>query len=333
MLLLLRRVRPAQIFPEAVTIWNGQTDLGSTRINPENDDMSSLSFENLFPADSGSESDPNANPVPSIRSRKLPASWSDSISEALREMHVCSDASPWVLSGARRCVECFFALTALVFFLPLMAVAAILVRLSSPGPVFFRQKRMGRDGREFTLYKFRSMRPESGCGSCITVIGDSRITPIGAFLRRYKLDELPQFWNVLRGDMSLVGPRPKLPHHEGLHLACRPGITGVATLAFRREEEFLSGIPAQELEAFYELFVKPAKATLDLEYIRSATLASDTAILWRTASSCLFASRNSVAELAQIVARHAAERAAPASVPAASAADPRPRAAGLVSDL
>ncbi|MFP5229806.1 MAG: sugar transferase [Acidobacteriota bacterium] len=207
-------------------------------------------------------------------------------------------ASPWALSAIRRTLDISVAVLALIAFCPLMLLAALLVRWGSPGPIFFRQRRMGRNGREFTLYKFRSMCPKKGNNVCITVSGDARITPVGALLRRYKLDELPQFWNVLRGDMSLVGPRPKLPHHEALRLACRPGITGAATLAFRNEEEFLSEIPADQLEAFYETFVKPAKAHLDLEYMRTATFGSDVKILWRTATSCLFSNDSAVAESA-----------------------------------
>jgi lipopolysaccharide/colanic/teichoic acid biosynthesis glycosyltransferase len=203
------------------------------------------------------------------------------------------------------------AALALIAFLPLMVFAAVLVRLGSDGPVFFRQKRMGRHGTEFTLYKFRSMCPKKGSNSCITVTGDARITPVGALLRRYKLDELPQFWNVLRGDMCLVGPRPKLPHHEALHMACRPGITGAATLAFRNEEEFLSEIPEDKLETFYEMFVKPAKAHLDLEYMRAATLTSDLEIVWRTATACLFSKDDSLAKSAEAITQYEAARLAP----------------------
>lgn len=206
----------------------------------------------------------------------------------------------------RRAIDVLVAALALVVFLPVMLGAAILVRFGSPGPVFFRQKRMGRDGKEFTLYKFRSMCPKKGNNSSITVSGDIRITPVGALLRRYKLDELPQFWNVLRGDMSLVGPRPKLPHHEALHMACRPGITGVATLAFRKEEEFLSEIPQDQLETFYELFVKPAKAQLDLEYMRNATLTSDMKVLWRTARACLLPIDDSLTESADTIVQYEA---------------------------
>jgi Bacterial sugar transferase len=112
---------------------------------------------------------------------------------------------------------------------------------------------------------------------------------------------------VLRGDMSLVGPRPKLPHHEALLLPCRPGITGVATLAFRREEEFLSEIPEDQLETFYETFVKPAKAQLDLEYMRTATLVSDLKVLWRTASACLFPADDALAESAETILQYETE--------------------------
>lgn len=195
--------------------------------------------------------------------------------------------SAWALSRSRRVIDFVVAGLALTVFLPLMGVVAIAVRLSSPGPVLFKQERMGRNGAVFTLYKFRSMRVAADQSSPITVRGDNRITRIGKLLRQYKLDELPQFWNVLRGDMSLVGPRPKLPHHEGLHMPFRPGITGAATLAFRFEEEMLSQIPRQHLDTYYDKFVKPSKARIDWEYMRSATFRSDIGILWQTAKSCI----------------------------------------------
>jgi lipopolysaccharide/colanic/teichoic acid biosynthesis glycosyltransferase len=193
----------------------------------------------------------------------------------------------WINSGRRRAFDFLVALTALLALSPLLAVLALVVYLSSAGPIFFRQRRMGRHGNEFTLYKFRSMRVSGASGSPITVTGDSRITPIGTFLRRYKLDELPQFWNVLIGDMSLVGPRPKLPQHEALYLRVRPGITGPATLAFRQEEEVLAEIPAEELDAFYQEVVKPSKAWIDMDYIARATFSSDLRLLSDTCTSCL----------------------------------------------
>lgn len=195
--------------------------------------------------------------------------------------------SPWALSRSRRMIDAAVAVIALVVFFPVFGLVALGVRLSSPGPMLFKQKRMGRNGCVFTLYKFRSMRVAEDHSSPITVSGDNRITPLGRLLRKFKLDELPQFWNVLCGDMSLVGPRPKLPHHEGLHMPFRPGITGAATLAFRFEEEMLSQIPRQHLDAYYDRFVKPSKAKIDWDYMRSATLHTDIAILFETAKSCI----------------------------------------------
>jgi lipopolysaccharide/colanic/teichoic acid biosynthesis glycosyltransferase len=197
-----------------------------------------------------------------------------------------SEVSQWALSGVRRGMDVVLATVALTISLPFMGLAALAVRFSSPGPILFKQKRMGRAGNVFTLYKFRSMRLEAELSSHITVTGDSRITRTGSLLRKYKLDELPQFWNVLRGDMSLVGPRPKLPHHEGLHMLFRPGITGAATLAFRHEEQMLSQIPSEHLDAYYDQYVKPLKAKIDWEYMRSASLKSDLGILWQTAKCC-----------------------------------------------
>lgn len=226
-----------------------------------------------------------------------------------------SDASPWAMSGLRRAVEFAVAAAALLFLMPLLALAAALVLLDSEGPILFRQQRMGRNGREFTLYKFRSMRKDACRSACITVSGDARVTRAGAFLRRHKLDELPQFWNVLRGDMGLVGPRPKLPHLEALHMTYRPGITGAATLAFRNEERLLSRIPQHEVDIFYDRFIKPVKARLDLEYMRSASCRSDVEILWRTFAACLARSGEghsepgSLSESAQAIARCSAASA------------------------
>ena len=192
------------------------------------------------------------------------------------------------MSKTRTCLDRVVAALVLLFLLPPMLIILLVVRLSSPGPALFRQRRAGRNRKEFTLYKFRSMRVDEPEGPAITVSGDGRITPAGAILRRYKLDELPQFWNVLTGSMSLVGPRPKLRRHEGLDLPYRPGITGIATLAFRDEERILADIPRDQLDAFYEICIKPRKAQLDMEYMHRATLASDLRLLWRTCASCLF---------------------------------------------
>ena len=196
-------------------------------------------------------------------------------------------ASSWALSKRRRLFDCTVAGAAMILSFPLLILIALLVRITSSGPVLFRQKRMGRNGVEFTLYKFRSMRVEEPRGSHITVSGDARITRVGSLLRRYKLDELPQFWNVLKGDMSLVGPRPKLPRHEALLMTARPGITGPATLAFRCEEELLLEIDESDLELFYEIVIKPAKARIDFDYMQNATCRSDLKLLWSTFATCL----------------------------------------------
>lgn len=132
----------------------------------------------------------------------------------------------------------------LIVLSPVMLVVALLIKIKMPGgPVLFKQKRVGKDGRLFTMVKFRSMTVEHG-GSSVSVAGESRITPLGAKLRRYKLDELPELWNVLRGDMSFVGPRPDVPGYadqlqgdDREVLQLRPGITGPASLKYRDEEE------------------------------------------------------------------------------------------------
>ncbi len=300
--------------------------------------MSSLSFDNVFSPDTA---DPSEGVSRSGAARPDSKAALNRDPTRVAVLGESTHASSWALSAVRRTFDVTVAVIALVAFLPVMLVSALLVRWGSPGQVFFRQRRMGRNGREFTLYKFRSMCPKKGNNSSITVSGDDRITPVGALLRRYKLDELPQFWNVLRGDMSLVGPRPKLPHHEALRLACRPGITGAATLAFRNEEEFLSEIPADQLETFYETFVKPAKAHLDLEYMRTATFGTDLKLLWRTVTACLFSSDTAVSESALSImqyehaARARADKFAPP--PVATHAMPKaivyPTAAGLNPEL
>jgi lipopolysaccharide/colanic/teichoic acid biosynthesis glycosyltransferase len=175
-----------------------------------------------------------------------------------------------------------------------LLLAAVLVRYKSPGPVIFRQKRVGRNGVLFTVFKFRTMALDAQQdGPCLTKRGDPRVTRFGGFLRKYKLDELPQLINVLRGEMSLVGPRPKLPHLEVMHMPFRPGLTGAATLAFRCEEEMLQDIPDEELESYYCRMIKPLKAKIDWDYMREATLASDFSLLYETAFSCVSSRANS----------------------------------------
>ena len=175
----------------------------------------------------------------------------------------------------------------LIILSPIFALIALLIRLTSPGPVFYRARRVGQGGREFTLYKFRSMVADADRrGPGITTAGDPRVTSIGRVLRRTKLDELPQLWNVLRGDMSLVGPRPEDPRYVALYtpeqrrvLDVRPGITSLASIEYRNEEAVLHG-PDWEQHYIHE--VMPAKLAIDLRYVQRATLFTDLLIILRT---------------------------------------------------
>jgi len=201
-----------------------------------------------------------------------------------------SISSPWNHSRGKRMLDIFFVSLVFLPCVPLMALISAVVALTSRGPVLFRQTRLGKNGRSFQLLKFRTMLyNRKDCGPGVTRSGDPRITPVGKFLRRCKLDELPQLLNVLRGDMSLVGPRPDLPEflqalavdHRGL-IALKPGVTGWATLQFRNEEELLASVPKEHLLSYYTETVLPLKAQLDLAYAQRATLRSDLGILWRT---------------------------------------------------
>jgi lipopolysaccharide/colanic/teichoic acid biosynthesis glycosyltransferase len=197
-------------------------------------------------------------------------------------------ASEWSLSNSKRLIDFSTALLALsLLAIPMLAIA-ICVRLSSRGPALFIQNRVGRGGRLFGIYKFRSMTVDSSAGPGLTRRGDRRVTAFGQWLRRFKLDEIPQFYNILRGEMSLVGPRPKLAIYESItNMPYRPGVTGAATLAFRREEDILGGIHASQLEWFYATEIKPLKARIDLDYMSQATLGSDLRLIAATFFTCL----------------------------------------------
>ena len=191
--------------------------------------------------------------------------------------------SPWSRSGAKRFFDCACVLLALPLLVPVLLAIALAVRLTSSGPVLFLQKRMGRHGRSFTILKFRTMiHTADRAHHAVTTAGNQQFTPIGSFLRRWKLDELPQLLNVLWGDMSLVGSRPKMPEHLISHLLWRPGITGAATIAFAREEEILDRVPRHYLESYYHTVVLPAKRRLDVEYMTRATFLSDLKLIANT---------------------------------------------------
>lgn len=203
-------------------------------------------------------------------------------------------ASQWSLSRTRRILDISVALFALLIFAIPMGILAACVRFTSHGKAFFSQERLGRDGRLFRIYKFRSMAETNANQTCpgLTRGGDRRVTPFGRWMRRFKLDELPQFYNVLRGDMSLVGPRPKLPQYAAIFdMSYRPGITGLATIAFRSEEEILRHIHRQQIDRFYAEHIKPKKVKLDLCYMCRATASSDLRIIGSTILSCISPAR------------------------------------------
>ena len=164
------------------------------------------------------------------------------------------------------------ALVGLIMLSPILLITALLIRIKMPGgPVIFRQQRVGRHGQLFTIYKFRSMTTEHQ-GSSVSVAGEARITPLGAVLRRYKIDELPELWNVLKGDMSLVGPRPDVPGYaDKLNgddreiLLLRPGITGPASLKYRNEEELLATV--DNPQEYNDTVIYPDKIRLNRYYL------------------------------------------------------------------
>ncbi|MCA2963457.1 MAG: sugar transferase [Acidobacteriota bacterium] len=186
----------------------------------------------------------------------------------------------------RNLVDRVVCLAGLVALAPVLVVIAGLVRWGDGGPVLFRQVRVGRCGRSFVLLKFRSMRVDPG-GPAITAAGDGRVTRLGRWLRAYKLDELPQLWNVVRGDMSLVGPRPEVRRYVDPGdpvwqrvLSVRPGITDLATLVYRNEEQLLAG--SAEPERFYREEILPEKLRLNLRYFELSCWGRDWRLLAMT---------------------------------------------------
>jgi lipopolysaccharide/colanic/teichoic acid biosynthesis glycosyltransferase len=199
----------------------------------------------------------------------------------------------------KRILDCVFSATGLLVLLPLFALVALSIKLTSRGPVFHRQMRVGKDGHLFHILKFRSMNGvASKMSPGITVSGDKRITRLGMILRRYKIDELAQLWNVLRGDMSLVGPRPELPKYvevyspeQKLVLRVRPGITDQASLAYRHEEEILSRY--EDPEQVYRMEILPDKLVQNLGYIRDISFRTDLRIIFATISRSFLFVENS----------------------------------------
>ena len=176
----------------------------------------------------------------------------------------------------------------LLILSPLFLILAVWIPLDSPGPVFYRQTRVGRGGRDFRIFKFRTMRVGADKGSLVTIGGrDPRVTRAGSFLRRLKLDELPQLINVLVGDMSLVGPRPEVRKYvdlytpEQLHvLDVRPGMTDAASIKYRNESELLG--QAEDPEDYYIHVVMPDKLAINLDYVRNHSFRGDIQLIFKT---------------------------------------------------
>lgn len=188
----------------------------------------------------------------------------------------------------KRIFDVVFSIIALIVLSPLFAAASLIIKIDSKGPVFFLQERVGRNFRPFKIYKFRSMRTDvKKKGALITVGGDERITRFGRILRRYKMDELPQLLNVLKGDMSLVGPRPEVRQYVQLFkgeyeklLRIRPGITDPASMKFSEEEGVLAG--TADWEEDYVRRILPEKIRLSLRYVEKNSLLTDLKIIFQT---------------------------------------------------
>lgn len=188
----------------------------------------------------------------------------------------------------KRVFDIVFSFVMLLLFLPLFALLALAIVCDSRGGVFFAQERVGIQGESFRLLKFRSMRTNAEKGGQLTVgSSDSRITRVGYYLRKFKVDELPQLWNVFRGEMSVVGPRPEVPRYVALYneeqrkvLSVRPGITDYASLLYFSESDLLAASTNPEQTYIEEIM--PAKLKLNLEYVRRHSLLEDVKIIWLT---------------------------------------------------
>lgn len=204
---------------------------------------------------------------------------------------VCGNS--FYASHGKRVLDILTATVGLVLLSPVLAVVACCIKFTSRGPVLYRQVRIGQGARPFQILKFRSMTTQTSESDFkITIAGDSRVTPVGKFLRRHKIDELPQLWNVIRGDMSLVGPRPEVPLYvEGytpeqrVVLSARPGITDPSSLAYRHEEEILAR--QSDPKEFYRTKILPDKLVRNKTYLERITFCNDIRIVVKTIFSSL----------------------------------------------
>jgi len=185
--------------------------------------------------------------------------------------------------GIKRIFDIVFSFVGLIILIPVFGVISIMLKLKMRGPVFFKQKRVGQYGKLFLMYKFRTMKVSHG-GNTISVKGESRITPFGAVLRKYKLDELPEFFNILKGDMSLVGPRPDVPGYADMLtgedrkiLNLKPGLTGPASMKYSNEEELLANQP--DPKQYNDTVIYPDKVRINFNYLQHRNLLLDFKII------------------------------------------------------
>lgn len=204
----------------------------------------------------------------------------------------------WLNQSLRRLFDILFSITGLLVFSPVMIIVAVWILADSKGPVLYRQIRVGRAEKDFWLYKFRSMRTDADKGSKITIgERDPRVTKAGYFIRKYKLDELPQLFNVLKGEMSFVGPRPEVKRYVEMYslkdkmilFSVRPGITDNATIQYVDENAVLS--QAADPESYYVSEVMPAKIRLNSIFIENPTFANYIRIIFRTVKKVFISNR------------------------------------------
>ncbi len=188
----------------------------------------------------------------------------------------------------KRLLDLFLVIGALLVLWPVLLGIGMAIVLDSKGGAFYRQQRVGKGERPFWLYKFRTMRPAADREGLLSLgSADQRITKVGHFLRKYRLDELPQLWNIVTGDMSIVGPRPEVPHYvqyfteeQKQTLQVRPGLTDFATLEYLKEGELLA--KSNDPEQTYLQEILPQKLRLSLRYIQERSLWTDITIIWKT---------------------------------------------------
>lgn len=193
----------------------------------------------------------------------------------------------------KRIFDFLVSLLGIIILSPILIIVSIAIKIDSKGDILFLQKRVGRYGKEFNIYKFRTMITDAEkLGKQITVGKDNRITKVGAFLRKYKIDELPQLFNVLKGDMSLVGPRPEVPRYVKLYneeqkrvLNVRPGITDMASLRYKDENEILGNV--DNPEEYYINVIMKDKLALNLEYIEKSNVFFDIYLIIKTIIKCI----------------------------------------------